>query len=448
VTEAELALDRPVGEVDFENTPLEQAVATLTQKTGTPIVVDWADLEPKGLKGTQPVTLRARGIPLDDVLDRILRPLNAFPDGPITYSAETGKVVIGTAERMASNLIVRMYDVRDLLGPETPPNPPTTLPASAAPNVCWFGKGPPPATVTATTPTDYERRLRSLSTLLQSEVKSESWDRPATSGSRATPSISCFGGRLVVAQTAPAHRQVRAVLRTLRGVTQPDARAAVATHAVLWKAEARQWVSEDTAPAEVGLLRVIPELRLDRVSFDDAVSVLSRHAGVPIHVRRDALRANWRADVPVELSLKDVSVGAALELVLQMQNAGYAGGEGPGYGVEGGMIVISSRDDVTRMMITRGCDLPPSLWRDLFGDARDRTYEAAQANALSLIREEIAPESWRENGGFGSLTFFDDVMIVRQTWPNQEKLRRFMLNLRSAAAATGPSAQQVTIREQ
>jgi hypothetical protein len=39
-------------------------------------------------------------------------------------------------------------------------------------------------------------------------------------------------------------------------------------------------------------------------------------------------------------------------------------------------------------------------------------------------------------------------MIVRQTWPNQEKLRRFMLNLRGAAAATGPSAQQVTIREQ
>src|SRR4051794_21636735 len=101
VTEAELALERPVGEVDFDNTPLELAVATLASASGTPIVVDWADLEPKGLKRTEPVTLGARGIPLDEALDRILQPLNAFSDGPITYSAETGKVVVGTIERVA-----------------------------------------------------------------------------------------------------------------------------------------------------------------------------------------------------------------------------------------------------------------------------------------------------------------------------------------------------------
>src|SRR3954454_20259490 len=106
ITEAELALERPIGEVDFDNTPLEQAVATLEQASGTPIVVDWTDLEPKGLKRTQPVTLRARGISLDEALDRILQPLNAFPDGPITYSAESGKVVVGTAERVAAQPVV------------------------------------------------------------------------------------------------------------------------------------------------------------------------------------------------------------------------------------------------------------------------------------------------------------------------------------------------------
>src|SRR3954451_12645933 len=65
VTEAELALERPIVEVHFENTPLEQAIATLERASGTPIVVDWANLEPKGLERTHPVTLRARGIPLD-----------------------------------------------------------------------------------------------------------------------------------------------------------------------------------------------------------------------------------------------------------------------------------------------------------------------------------------------------------------------------------------------
>jgi hypothetical protein len=442
VTEAELALDRAVGEIDFENTPLEQAVATLQRDSGTPIVVDWADLEPKGLKRTVPVTLRARGIPLDEALDRILQPLNAFPDGPITYSAETGKIVVGTAERVASNRIVRMYDVRDLLGPETPPNPPTTLPASAVPNLCWFGKGPPPATVTGTTPTDHERRLSSLSSLLRSEVDSESWDRPGNNAARGTPSISTFGGRLVVTQTSPAHRQVRRVLRMLRDVTEPDARVA-AKPAMLWNSAAGQWVSEDDRAAEAGLLRLIPELRLDRVSFDQAILILSGYAGVPIHVRRDVLRESWLADIPIELRLRDVPVHRALEFVLQSQNAGYVGGEGPGYAVDGGMIVVSTRFAAPQVLVTRAYNLREWLWQDLFRPNLNRTHVEAQLLASNVITDTIAPDSWRDNGGFGSLTFFDDLMIVRQAWPTQEKLRRFLLELKDAAGQ--PSTQPTTL---
>src|SRR4051812_15140096 len=132
ITEAELALERPIGEVDFDNTPLDQAVATLERASGTPIVVDWTDLEPKGLNRTQPVTLHARGIRLDETLDRILQPLNAFADGPITFSAETGKVVVGTAEQVTPRAIERVYDVQDLLGPETPPVPPPVAVPKAA----------------------------------------------------------------------------------------------------------------------------------------------------------------------------------------------------------------------------------------------------------------------------------------------------------------------------
>jgi hypothetical protein len=445
ITEAELALDRPVGELDFDNTPLEQAIATLEQRSGTPIVVDWADLEPKGLKRTQPVTLRAREIPLGEALDRILQPLDTFPDGSVTYSAETGKVVVGTAERVASNLIVRIYDVRDLLGPETPPNPPTTLPASAVPNLCWFGKGPQPTTVTGTTPTDYERRARSLSTLLQSEVDSESWDRPAGNGTRDMPSISAFGGRLIVAQNAPAHRQVRRLLRTLRDVTQPDARAA-AKPAMLWNSAAGEWVFNDDWAAEAGLLRVIPELRLDGVSFDQAVSILSQHARVPILVRRDVLRESWLADIPVELRLRDVPVYRALEVVLQSQNAGYHGGEGPGYGVDRGMIVISTRFAASQMLVTRAYSLRHWLWQDLFRPNPNRTHVEAQLLVTNAITDMIASDSWRDNGGYGSLTFFDDLLIVRQAWPNQEKLRRFMLDLQDAAAR--PSTEPTTLRAQ
>jgi hypothetical protein len=452
ITDAELALDRPVGEVDFEDTPLDQALATLAQKSGTPIVVDWAGLSGVGLTPGQRVTLRARAIPLADALDRLLQPFTTSPDRPITYSAETGNVVIGTPERVAAHPIARIYDVRDLLRPEKVPDwkPPVTSagyvsgggfgggpigngPRAATPAAVpvtrgLFGRGPPAP--------PYQRRLDSLRFLLENTVAPPS----------QTSSIDEFAGRLVVVHTWPVQRRVRAILHLLRSPIMPGPPAA-APAAKVWWPDLHQWLSDDTAPAEAGLLRVIPELRCERATFDEAVSILSKHAGVPIRVRRDLLRKTWRADVPVELRLTDVPVYRALELLLQTQDAGYAGGDGPGYGVEGGTIVVSTRDDVSRMTLTRAYDLRRWLWRERFDIGRDVPDNEAQATLARLITDTIAPASWRDNGSeYGSLYFFDNLMIVWQTWPNHERLRQFMLDLQNAT--THPSTQPATIHAQ
>ena len=95
-----------MGEVDIDNIPLEQAVATLGKASGTSVVADWEGLFSVGLTPGERVSLRARGIPLGDALDRLLQPFNESTNGPITYSAETGKVVIGPAERVAPRPVV------------------------------------------------------------------------------------------------------------------------------------------------------------------------------------------------------------------------------------------------------------------------------------------------------------------------------------------------------
>ena len=68
------------------------------------------------------------GDPPGRCADRLLQPFTSSPDRPITYSAETGNVVIGTPERVAAHPIARIYDVHDLLGPDTAPEwmPPVT----------------------------------------------------------------------------------------------------------------------------------------------------------------------------------------------------------------------------------------------------------------------------------------------------------------------------------
>ena len=135
-----------------------------------------------------------------------------------------------------------------------------------------------------------------------------------------------------------------------------------------------------------------------------------------------------------------------MELLLRTQDAGYTGGDGPGYGVEGGMIVISTRDDVSRMTLTRAYDLRRWHWRERFDIGRDVPDDEAQATLARLITDTIAPASWRDNGSeYGSLYFFDNLMVVWQTWPNQQKLQRFMLDLQGASAS--PSTEPVTVHD-
>ena len=182
------------------------------------------------------------------------------------------------------------------------------------------------------------------------------------------------------------------------------------------------------------------------VTFDEAVSTLSRYAGVPVHVREEVLRAFRHADVPVELSLKDVPVYRALEFLLQTQRGGYSG-DVPDYGVDGGMIVISTRTETSALVITRAYNLRQWLWQDLFEHNADVPHEEGQGVASKLLMDHVAPDSWKENGGpSGSISFFDDVMIVTQTWPNHEKIRRFLLDLQGAVGS--PSTQPVMLHAQ
>src|SRR5579862_6328077 len=75
--DAEAALDSAVAEVDFEETPFEDAVKQLQQKSPVPIVVHWSKLKKAGIDRRTPITFRARSVTLGRALHELTRPLSA-----------------------------------------------------------------------------------------------------------------------------------------------------------------------------------------------------------------------------------------------------------------------------------------------------------------------------------------------------------------------------------
>ena len=115
-------LNTVIDELKLNAASLERAVETLQQKTGANIVVNWAELGERGIRKSQAVDADLRGVTLMAAL-KVL-----FDQGdPVRgqhgelylprYACEFGGGVVTVFDPHArpERLLVRTYDVRDLL---------------------------------------------------------------------------------------------------------------------------------------------------------------------------------------------------------------------------------------------------------------------------------------------------------------------------------------------
>jgi hypothetical protein len=94
--------------VDFEDTPLSEAMETLTQATGISIRLDQRSLRDGGIRVREPLTLSLEDRQLDTVLAA------AFHNLRLTWNIEDGVLWITTQSTAADRLKAAVYDVRDL----------------------------------------------------------------------------------------------------------------------------------------------------------------------------------------------------------------------------------------------------------------------------------------------------------------------------------------------
>jgi len=210
------------------------------------------------------------------------------------------------------------------------------------------------------------------------------------------------------------------------------------------------------------------------VDFDEIIDDLRRRYDLNIHVSWKSLEeAGLRRDQRLEIHLDQVTLATLLDIILR--EGGTAEAE-LSYCVEGGVIVISSREDLARNTILRAYDITdliesgyairrfgntPVLSMEvtgreffggepletdgggfggggggsIFGDpGTDPTQPSRMEridSVVCLIEENVDPDSWIAYGGdVGSVHFMDNVLFIRHTIRGHEKIRAFLQLIR------------------
>ncbi|MGB7345911.1 MAG: hypothetical protein WBD20_16965 [Pirellulaceae bacterium] len=166
------AMDKKLA-IDFDDTPLDEAIAKLSDETGIDMVVDRRALEEIGLTPDTPVTCSLKSVSLRSALRLMLRELD------LTYHIRDEVLEITTIEACEQNLVNRVYFLE----------------------ATGFAIG------------DFQNVIN----VLQSTIAPDTWEAlggpstiaPLTQGQRSRPAI-------LVSTTSDVHNQIADLLKAMR----------------------------------------------------------------------------------------------------------------------------------------------------------------------------------------------------------------------------------------
>ena len=174
----------------FEETPLEDVLASISRTTGLPIRVDAETLDDASIYIETPVHFAVPGVSLRSALTMMLDPID------LTWVIRDGSVLVTTPEKASELLVLKVYPVQDLVAAADPTNPRAV---------------------------DYQPIIETI----KKSIGSSLWEDvggPGAIGKFTTP------GSLVVSQTFAAHEKTALLLAALRKARDRQHLAQAAPH--------------------------------------------------------------------------------------------------------------------------------------------------------------------------------------------------------------------------
>ena len=103
-----------VPEITFTDVPLEQVMEWVTEQFEVNVAIRWQALEEVGVERDKPISLRARNLRLSQILWLIMNEAGG-PDVKLAYRLSNGVFLFSTHADLSRDMIVRVYDLHDLL---------------------------------------------------------------------------------------------------------------------------------------------------------------------------------------------------------------------------------------------------------------------------------------------------------------------------------------------
>jgi hypothetical protein len=367
--EIKRALARKIS-IEFVEIPLAKVVEVLAEKIGVPIMLDERQLNPVGIGSDTTITRNIDNIAGRGQLSLILDTLG------LAYLVEDGFISITSPEVAAKRLRTKVFPVGDLIKSTNAFNESVEDPT-------W------------------------LIELIPKNVVALTWDQNGGPGT-----IAFSGGNLIVTQTDDVLDVINSLLakiRTLRDALQVrplPMSIAVDDYLALGDAireQLRQPVSVDFV--EMPLFDVIEKLK----------ALLKIEMQLDYRAMEDA---GIESDNPVTFSCKSLYADVALRRLLERYDLKY---------IAAGEVLLITTPEVNEAATT--LRLYPV--RDLIDP--HRLGEAAYDDLIEAMVSCIAPSTWDETGGLGTI---DPVVnagafLVGQTEENHRVLAKMIQDLRA-----------------
>jgi len=413
-------LAKPIS-LDFGDTPFEQAIDILRERTGLNIVVHQRALAAEGIGPDTTVTLKAKNVPARRALDLICDQVN------LDWEFRHDVVFVTYESWFAFDVELRGYGVRDLVVHEA-------------------GGG-------GTEPTLDSRDLVSF---IENVVVPESW----TDGFGC---IETFREEVFVitARTSRVHDDIWDLLNVLCEALSPPEGAAGEARQRVWR------VGPYYRPAAKRIRQQLArQVTLDfaNTPFEHVIAFLTDLTKVRFIVDKRAMEAEKIGPkTTITFKVSDVRLADALTLILEQVNLDFV--------MKDEVIFVTNREGASKDLDVRLYDVhdlaPPVKERgeaearrargrvdargagDSRDDGEDDIAEAPGPldDVVHVIQWTIEPASW-ENGGDGFATiapFRDRLLAISQTPKAHEQIEALLTQLRAAVSGGPASAARLKV---
>jgi len=191
-------------------------------------------------------------------------------------------------------------------------------------------------------------------------------------------------------------------------------------------------VASDDANSDDVLDRLIPDLKLDQVSLEDAFSQLAEATHANILVRwPDLSDAKIEPSRRIRLHLWNVSLRTALRVIL----AEIDDSATPhiGFTVDNdGVLDVCASHSISEHGVTRFFNIRDIIQSTLTVPPPDGpTQQECVDSIIKLITDTVSPDSWRDAGGsIGAIKEINGVLVVTQSLQSQKEIESLLSGLR------------------